>query len=103
MVRAALSKGCGGCYRSSSYPTQANQTIRPRPNTIPRGSSRMSQRQDAWRRVVKTAIDNGIPTPAFSASLAYYDAYRRERLPANLIQDSLGRKLLIHRRQGSIA
>jgi 6-phosphogluconate dehydrogenase len=46
----------------------------------------INQRQDAWRRVVKTAIDNGIPTPAFSASLAYYDTYRRERLPANLVQ-----------------
>ena len=45
-----------------------------------------SQRQDSWRRVVKTALDNGIPTPAFSASLAYYDSYRRERLPANVIQ-----------------
>jgi 6-phosphogluconate dehydrogenase len=46
----------------------------------------INQRQDSWRRVVKTAIENGIPTPAFSASLAYYDSYRRERLPANLIQ-----------------
>ena len=43
-----------------------------------------SQRQDSWRRVVKTALDNGIPTPAFSASLAYYDSYRRDRLPANV-------------------
>src|SRR6202043_319078 len=31
--------------------------------------------QDAWRRVVKTAIDRGVPTPAFSSSLAYYDGY----------------------------
>jgi 6-phosphogluconate dehydrogenase len=46
----------------------------------------ISQRQESWRRVVKTAVDNGIPTPSFSASLAYYDAYRRERLPANLVQ-----------------
>ena len=46
----------------------------------------INQRQESWRRVVKTAIDNGIPTPAFSASLAYYDTYRRARLPANLIQ-----------------
>jgi 6-phosphogluconate dehydrogenase len=43
-------------------------------------------RQAAWRKVVTTAIANGIPTPAFSGSLAYYDSYRRERLPANLIQ-----------------
>ncbi len=43
-------------------------------------------RQAAWRTVVTTAIANGIPTPAFSGSLAYYDSYRRARLPANLIQ-----------------
>ena len=46
----------------------------------------IAARQEAWRKVVATAIANGIPTPAFSASLAYYDSYRRERLPANLIQ-----------------
>ena len=32
------------------------------------------------------AVERGIPAPAFSSSLAYYDAYRRERLPANLVQ-----------------
>jgi 6-phosphogluconate dehydrogenase len=42
--------------------------------------------QDAWRKVVRTAVDLGVPTPAFSASLAYYDGYRRERGPASLIQ-----------------
>src|SRR3954469_6230470 len=46
----------------------------------------INTKQDAWRRVIAVAIPNGIPTPAFSASLAYYDSYRRERLPANLIQ-----------------
>ena len=46
----------------------------------------INARQDSWRRVVSTAIANGIGTPAFSASLAYYDSYRRERLPGNLIQ-----------------
>ena len=46
----------------------------------------INTKQDAWRRVIAVAINNGIPTPAFSASLAYYDSYRRERLPANLIQ-----------------
>src|SRR4029453_15423762 len=40
----------------------------------------------AWRRVVATAAKNGIPTPAFSSSLAYYDGIRAERLPAALIQ-----------------
>ncbi|WP_323793789.1 NADP-dependent phosphogluconate dehydrogenase [Nocardioides sp.] len=41
---------------------------------------------DAWRRVVTTAVQGGIPTPAFSSSLAYFDGLRRERLPAALIQ-----------------
>jgi 6-phosphogluconate dehydrogenase len=42
--------------------------------------------QDAWRRVVASAVRLGVPTPAFASSLAYYDGYRRERSPANLIQ-----------------
>ena len=42
--------------------------------------------QDGWRRVVGEAARLGIPVPAFSSSLSYYDGYRRERLPANLIQ-----------------
>src|SRR6266516_2975558 len=42
--------------------------------------------QSAWRRVVNTAVDQGIPIPAFASSLAYYDGYRRARGPANLIQ-----------------
>jgi len=46
----------------------------------------INQRQEAWRRVVSLGIANGICTPAFSASLAYYDSYRRARLPGNLIQ-----------------
>ncbi|PKO05176.1 MAG: phosphogluconate dehydrogenase (NADP(+)-dependent, decarboxylating) [Chloroflexi bacterium HGW-Chloroflexi-3] len=43
-------------------------------------------RQDDLRYVIKTAIDMGISTPALSGSLAYFDAYRSERLPANLTQ-----------------
>ncbi len=42
--------------------------------------------QDAWRRVVANATLVGIPVPAFSSSLAYYDGLRAERLPASLIQ-----------------
>jgi 6-phosphogluconate dehydrogenase len=42
--------------------------------------------QTAWRNVVTTAVRLGIPTPALSAALAYYDGYRSERLPANLLQ-----------------
>ncbi len=46
----------------------------------------VSRTQENWRTVVKTAKELGIPTPAFSASLDYFDSYRRDRLPANLIQ-----------------
>lgn len=41
---------------------------------------------EAWRRVVAQAAMAGVPTPAFSSSLAYYDGVRAQRLPANLIQ-----------------
>ncbi|MFK8183165.1 MAG: NADP-dependent phosphogluconate dehydrogenase [Phormidesmis sp.] len=43
-------------------------------------------RQDAWREVIATAAKLGIPVPAFSASLDYFDSYRRDRLPQNLTQ-----------------
>jgi 6-phosphogluconate dehydrogenase len=46
----------------------------------------VGQAQDAWRRVVATAVELGVPTPAFASSLAYYDGFRRERGPANLLQ-----------------
>jgi 6-phosphogluconate dehydrogenase len=42
--------------------------------------------QESWRRVVTTAVELGIPIPAMSCALAYYDGYRNERLPANLLQ-----------------
>jgi 6-phosphogluconate dehydrogenase len=46
----------------------------------------ISEAQNAWREVVVTATENGVPAPGFSAALAYYDALRAERLPAALIQ-----------------
>jgi 6-phosphogluconate dehydrogenase len=46
----------------------------------------IARRQDGWRQVVRTAAQLGIPAPATAASLNYYDSYRTERLPANLIQ-----------------
>jgi 6-phosphogluconate dehydrogenase len=42
--------------------------------------------QAAWRRVVARAVEMGIPVPAMSSALAFYDGYRHERLPANLLQ-----------------
>jgi len=46
----------------------------------------MKRTQPKWRLVVSTAIKFGVPVPAFSASLAYFDSYRSARLPANLLQ-----------------
>jgi len=42
--------------------------------------------QGAWREVVAAAVTQGIPVPGFSSALSYYDSYRTERLPANLLQ-----------------
>ena len=46
----------------------------------------VSEAQAAWRRVVATAVTWGIPVPAFSAALAFFDGYRTADLPANLLQ-----------------
>ncbi|RAV04566.1 NADP-dependent phosphogluconate dehydrogenase [Paenibacillus sp. YN15] len=49
-------------------------------------SSVIHKYQDSWRKVVATAVRLGIPLPAFSSALSYYDSYRTARLPANLLQ-----------------
>ena len=49
-------------------------------------ASVLAEAQKPWRLVLKTCRDLGIPTPAFNASLDYYDSYRQAVLPANLIQ-----------------
>ena len=46
----------------------------------------MRDADEGWRKAVIFGIEMGIPTPAFSSALAYYDGYRSERLPANLLQ-----------------
>jgi 6-phosphogluconate dehydrogenase len=46
----------------------------------------MAARQAGWRATIQHAVAIGIPVPAMSASLAYYDAYRSAQLPANLTQ-----------------
>ena len=46
----------------------------------------VSKAQDSWRNVVNTATKLGIPMPCISSALAFYDGYRHERLPANLLQ-----------------
>ena len=46
----------------------------------------LNRSEKAWREVICLAVRRGIPVPAFSASLGYYDSFRSERLPANLLQ-----------------
>jgi 6-phosphogluconate dehydrogenase len=53
---------------------------------VPYFAEAVANAQDAWRRVVVTATEQGVAIPAFASSLSYYDGYRRERGPANLIQ-----------------
>src|SRR2546423_2580109 len=46
----------------------------------------IAKTQDNWRVAVAAAVEHGVAVPAFSASLAYFDSYRSERLPSNLLQ-----------------
>jgi 6-phosphogluconate dehydrogenase len=48
--------------------------------------SRVSVAQGGWRRVIAAAALHGLPVPALSSALAYFDGYRSARLPANLLQ-----------------
>ena len=61
-------------------PTLANLLLAPYFN------EQIENAQAAWRRIVATAVTLGVPVPTFSSALAYYDGYRSERLPANLLQ-----------------
>jgi 6-phosphogluconate dehydrogenase len=49
-------------------------------------SSALNKYQASWRKAIVHAIEIGVPTPAFSTALAFYDGYRTARLPANLLQ-----------------
>ena len=48
--------------------------------------AKLMDAQDGWRKVCAAAMLHGVPVPAMSAALSYYDGYRCERLPANLLQ-----------------
>lgn len=81
----------GGCIIRAVFLERIKEAFDAEPNLenlllAPYFREAVAKAQNAWRHVVKTAVDLGIPTPAFSAALAYYDGYRSERLPANLIQ-----------------
>jgi 6-phosphogluconate dehydrogenase len=53
---------------------------------VPYFKSAVRKAQTSWRRVVTKAVQMGVPVPAFSTALAFYDGYRNDRLPANLLQ-----------------
>jgi 6-phosphogluconate dehydrogenase len=49
-------------------------------------SGALNKYQESWRKALVSAIELGVPTPAFSTALAFFDGYRTARLPANLLQ-----------------
>jgi 6-phosphogluconate dehydrogenase len=78
IIRAELLKDITAAYRAD--PELGNLMLDPYFADL------ITRAQPAWRKVVGTAIEGGIPVPVYSAALAFYDGYRSERLPANLIQ-----------------
>ncbi len=81
----------GGCIIRARFLNRIKEAYDENPNLqnlllAPYFTDAVNSGQAAWRRVVGIAAEAGVPVPAFSSALAYYDAYRRERLPANLIQ-----------------
>ncbi len=81
----------GGCIIRAAFlnKIKAAYDQNPKlPNLLlaPEFKQTILDRQSAWREVIATAAKVGIPVPAFSASLDYFDSYRRRRLPQNLTQ-----------------
>ena len=81
----------GGCIIPARFLNDIRQAFVRNPDLSnlmidPEFAQAMNARQVALRKVVALAAENGIPALAFSSALAYFDAYRSERLPANLTQ-----------------
>jgi 6-phosphogluconate dehydrogenase len=81
----------GGCIIRSVFLGKIKEAFDSDPDLVnllldPFFHNAVEAAQDAWRRVVSTAVQIGIPMPAMSSALAYYDGYRHDRLPANLLQ-----------------
>ncbi|MEQ6898751.1 NADP-dependent phosphogluconate dehydrogenase [Microbacterium sp. KR10-403] len=81
----------GGCIIRAQFLNRISDAYAEQPDlqvllTAPYFVAALERAQDAWRRIVATAAASGIPSPAFSSSLAYYDGLRADRLPAALIQ-----------------
>ena len=81
----------GGCIIRARFLNHITQAYRLEPGLsnlvlAPFFRDALNAAQAAWREVVALAVRHGIPVPAMGASLAYYDALRSARLPANLLQ-----------------
>jgi len=81
----------GGCIIRSAFLGRIKQAFDRNPNLPnllldPFFKQAVEKAQPSWRNVVATAVQMGIPMPAISSALAFYDGYRSERLPANLLQ-----------------
>ncbi|KAK9879652.1 hypothetical protein WA026_006717 [Henosepilachna vigintioctopunctata] len=81
----------GGCIIRSVFLGQIKIAFDKDPNLsslllAPFFIDAITKAQKGWRNVVSTAINMGVPTPALSTALAFFDGYRSERLPANLLQ-----------------
>ncbi|MGR8930251.1 MAG: decarboxylating NADP(+)-dependent phosphogluconate dehydrogenase [Gammaproteobacteria bacterium] len=81
----------GGCIIRSQFLNDIKQAYKENPdleNLLLANYfvDAMEQAESGWRQAVIFGIQLGIPTPAFSSALAYYDGYRSDRLPANLLQ-----------------
>ena len=81
----------GGCIIRARFLNRITEAYAENPGlvalvTAPYFTDAVAGAHDGWRRVVAGAAQSGIPTPAFSSSLAYYDGLRADRLPAALVQ-----------------
>jgi 6-phosphogluconate dehydrogenase len=81
----------GGCIIRSVFLGEIKKAFDKNPNLEnllldPFFKRAVSKSQPSWRRVVTTAVKLGIPIPTISSALAFYDGYRHQRLPANLLQ-----------------
>ncbi|MBR5175662.1 MAG: decarboxylating NADP(+)-dependent phosphogluconate dehydrogenase [Bacteroidales bacterium] len=81
----------GGCIIRSVFLGKIKEAFDKAPDLAnilldPYFKEKLSDAQQGWRKVVSQAIMNGVPAPCMTAALEYYDGYRTERLPANLLQ-----------------
>ncbi len=81
----------GGCIIRSAFLGDIKKAFDKKAGLVnlmlyPFFRSALRRSQGGWRRTVSRAVKLGIPCPAFATALAYYDGYRAERLPANLLQ-----------------